>query len=82
LPWKLNISMRKTLEFASEEVEAAYISRTIFFIYSYSLLKKLRLIVIGGCNSSRHERFMCEKFFKNEVSENNSKKFHDQWKTG
>jgi len=50
--------MRKTLEFASEEVEAAYIAREIFFIYSYSLLKKLRLIVIGSCNSSRHESFM------------------------
>jgi len=49
-----------------------------FFISSYSLLKKLRLIVIGSCDSSRHERFMREKFCKNEISENNSQKFHDQ----
>jgi len=42
------------------------------------LLKKLCLIVSGSCNSSRHERFMKEKFFKNEISENNSQKFHDQ----
>jgi len=65
-------------EFASERSEAAYIARTIFFIYSYRLLKKLRLIVVGSCNSSRHERFLREKFFKNEISENNSQKFHDQ----
>ena len=37
-----------------------------------SLLNKLRLIVAGSCNSCRHERFMREKFFKNEISENNS----------
>ena len=59
-------------------VEAAYIARTFFFMYSYSLLKKLRLIVIGSCNSSRHELFMRQKFQKNEISENNSQKFHDQ----
>ena len=69
-------------EFASERVEAAYISRTIFFIYSYSLFKKLHLIVVGSCNTSRHERFMREKFFKTQISENNSQKFHDQRKIG
>jgi len=35
----------------------------------------LRLIVTGSCNSSRHQRFMREKFFKNETSENISQKF-------
>jgi len=35
----------------------------------------VRLIVIGSCNSSRHERFMREKFFKNKISENKSQKF-------
>jgi len=55
----------------------------VFFIYKADgLLKKLRLIVTGSCNSSRHERFMREKFFKNEISENNTQKFHDQWKIG
>jgi len=49
-----------------------------FFIYGHSLLEKLRLIVVGSCNSSRHERFMQEKFFKNEIIENISQKFHDQ----
>ena len=62
-------------EFASEGVEAAYIARTFFF-YS-QLLKKLRFIVTGSCNSSRHQCFMREKFFKNEISENISQKcFH------
>jgi len=42
------------------------------------LLEKLRLIVTGSCNSSRHHRFMREKFFKNEISENISQKFRDQ----
>jgi len=49
-------------------------------LVSYSLLKKLRLIVTGSCNSSCLERFMWDMFFKKEISENNSKKFHDQWK--
>ena len=69
-------------KFASERVETAYITRTIFFIYSYSLLEKQRLIVVGSCNTSRHERFMREKFFKTQISENNSQNFHDQWKIG
>jgi len=66
--------MKLTLakEFASEGVEAACIARTI------QLLQKLRLNVIGSCNSSRHQHFMREKFFKNEISENISQKFHDQ----
>jgi len=63
-------------------IEAAYITRTIFFIYSYSLLKKLRLNAVGSCNSSHHERFMQEQFFKNDISENNPQKFRDQWKIG
>ena len=33
-----------------------------------------------SCNSSRHQRFMREKFFKNEISENISQEFHNQWK--
>jgi len=48
--------------------------------FDLQLLKQLRLIVTGSCNSSRHQRFMREKFFKNEISENLSQKFHDQWK--
>ena len=27
-----------------------------------------------------HQRFMQEKFFKNEIGENISQKFYDQWK--
>ena len=37
--------------------------------------------MLFSCNSSRHQRFMRE-FFKNEISENISQKFHDQWKIG
>jgi len=40
----------------------------------------LRLIVTGWCNSSRHQRFMRENNLKNEINENISHKFHDQWK--
>ena len=29
------------------------------------------------CNSSRHQRFVREKFFKNDTSETISQKFHD-----
>ena len=43
--------------------------------FSFIATKKLRLIVTGSCNSSRHERFMRENFFQNEISENNSQKF-------
>jgi len=43
-----------------------------------SLEQFVSLIVIGSCNSSRHQRFMRERFFKNEISENFSQKFHDQ----
>ena len=32
-------------------------------------LKTLRLVVTGSCNSSHHQRFMREKFFKNEITE-------------
>ena len=55
-------------------------ARTIFF--HLQLLKKLRLIATGSCDFSRHRRFMREKFFKNEIRENISQKFHDQWKIG
>jgi len=34
------------------------------------------VIVTGSGNSTRHQRFMREKFFKNEISENISQKFH------
>jgi len=44
------------------------VSHELFF--HSQLLKKLRLIVTGSCNSSRHQRFMREKFFINEISEN------------
>jgi len=47
------------------------------FLY-LQLLKKLRLIVTGSCNSSRNQRFMREKFSKNEIRENISQKLHDQ----
>ena len=47
-------------------------------LFNLQLLKKLRLIVIGSCNSSRHQCFTREKFFKNEISENISQKFHDK----
>jgi len=56
-----------------------YRSNNIFFLYCYW---KLRLIVTGSCNSSRHQRFMQETFLKNEISENISQEFHDQWKIG
>jgi len=42
----------------------------------------LRFIVTGSCNSSRHQRLMREKFFKNEIREKISQRFHDQWKIG
>ena len=35
----------------------------------------------AGCGPApRHQRFMREEFSKNEISENISQKFHDQWK--
>jgi len=46
--------------------------------FNLQLLKKLRLIVSGRCNSSCQQRFMREKLFRNEISENISQKFHDQ----
>ena len=52
------------------------------FSFIASLLKTLRLIDAGSCNSCRHEHFIREKFLKNEFSENNSNKLHDQWKIG
>jgi len=62
-------------ELSSEGVEAAYITQTIF---SFIAAKKLRLIITGNWNSSRHQRFMRDKFFKTEISENVSQNFHDQ----
>jgi len=35
-------------------------------------------LLFNSCNSSGHQRFMQEHFFKNEISENTSQKFHDQ----
>jgi len=55
------------------------LERTIF---SFIASKKLRLIVAGGCNSCRHQRFMQQKFFKIEISEKNSQYQTDQWKIG
>jgi len=34
---------------------------------SFIAIKELRLAVTGGCNSSRHQRFMRDKFFKNKL---------------
>jgi len=52
-------------EFASEGVEAACIARTMFFICSY--LKTC--IVLLPVAVTLHQRFMQEKFFKNEINE-------------
>ena len=53
-----------------------------------SLLKKWPVLLFlqnasgnPRCNLP-HERFMREKLFKNEIIENDSQKFHDQWKIG
>jgi len=46
--------------------------------FSFIATKMLSLTVTGSFNSSRHQGFMREKFFKNEISENISQKFHDQ----
>ena len=61
-------------EFASEGVEAACIARTMFFICSY--LKTC--IVLLPVAVTLHQRFMQEKFFKNEINENISQKLCDQ----
>jgi len=49
-------------------------------LFRLKRLSKLRLIVIQvvsySCNSTRHQLFMQEKFFKNEISENISQKIH------
>jgi len=37
-------------------------------------------VVTNSCNSTGHKRFMRENFFNNEINENISQKFHDQWK--
>ena len=37
-------------------------------------------VATDSCNSSGHQRFMQDNFFKNEISENISQNFHDQWK--
>jgi len=54
------------------------ISLEQFLSFPTTVLLKLRLIVTGSCTSSRHQRFMREKFFKSEIRENISLKFHDQ----
>jgi len=38
----------------------------------------MRLVVSRSCNITLHQRFVREKFFKSEISENISHKFHDQ----
>jgi len=48
------------------------------FSFVDTVLKKLHWLVTSSCNSSHHQRFMKEKFFKNEISENISQKFYDQ----
>jgi len=35
--------------------------------FNLQLLEKLRLIVTGSCNSSRHQRFMRENFSKKKL---------------
>ena len=50
--------------------------------FHLQLVTKLCLIVTGSSNSSRHQRFMREKFFKNKICENISQKFHYQCKIG
>jgi len=65
-----------------KKVAAAYISRTISFIHS-SLQNCFWLFIqvaTNSCNPSHNQRFVPEKFFENEISENISQKFHDQWK--
>jgi len=54
------------------------ISLEQLFSFVDTVLKKLHWLVTGSCNSSDHQRFMQEKFFKNEISENISQKFYDQ----
>jgi len=54
------------------------ISLEQFLSFIDNALKKLRLIVTGSCNSSHHQRFMREKFFKSEITEKISQKLHDQ----
>jgi len=53
----------------------------ISFIYSSvapykSVCHCLSQVVTNSFNSCRHQRFILEKFFKNEISENISQKFH------
>jgi len=72
---KHEISLAKNLP-AKESKLRTSLEQVFSFIAT--LLKKLGLIVTGSCNSSRYECFMREKFFKNEISENNSQKFHGQ----
>jgi len=67
-------------KFASVRVEAGYIARTIFVIYSYlkSWVWLLLVAVTLPVTSAS-----CEgNFSKNEISENISQKFHYQWKIG
>ena len=68
-----------TKNFLRKELSCLYRSNNLFHL---QLLKKLRLIATGSCNSSRHQRFIRKKFFKIETKENILQKFHDQWKIG
>jgi len=54
------------------------ISLEQFFSFVATVFKKLHWVVTGSCNSSRHQRFMQDKFKKNEISENISQTFYDQ----
>jgi len=66
---------------ASEKIADAYAARTIYFIYSclQNCVQLLIQVVINWCNSScRYERLIREKFFKHEISEIISQKFHNQ----
>ena len=70
-------------KFASERVVAAYIARTIYFIYSsvQRCAWLFKQVVTNSYNSSGDQRFMRDNFFKNDININISQKFHDQWKT-
>ena len=75
--WKLfNIWIKFGKELASEGVEAAYIARTIFTFYNSCVWLLLVAVTLPITSAS------CEKFFKNEITEKISQKFHDQWKIG
>jgi len=63
-------------EFVLKRIAAAYIARTIPFIYSplQSCVRLFTQIVTSSCNYFRYQRFVREKFSKNEISEKISQK--------